>query len=92
MPPAYLPVPTTHAEASSAWIRGVLAAAREDFGRDVLDAVGGLTDETLASLIPLAEKFAARILDACGFPEAAGEIQDLAAREREAEPGGDVPA
>jgi hypothetical protein len=90
MPPAYLPVPTTHAEASSAWIRQVRTKAIEDFIDGTLTAEPGLSDEQVAVLIGYAGDFAARIVDACCSPGASAVLREIAARE--AGPGEEVPA
>jgi hypothetical protein len=84
MPPSAIRIPEAHAEAASAWIRGVLSGARERFGEGVLTAAPGLSAGQLSVIAMYAEAFACQLLDACGFPEAAAQIAAAAA---EAEPG-----
>lgn len=92
MPASYLPVPTTHAEAASAWIRQALAGARERFGEGALAVAPELSGEQVAALAMYAEDFACQLLDACGFPGEAAVLRETAATGQESEPGEDVPA
>jgi uncharacterized membrane protein len=85
--PAALPPPVTEAEAASAWIREVRAVTRERFARGALAVRPDLAASELRVITGHAEDFACQLLDACGFPWEAGELREMAAREREADAG-----